>query len=114
MSSILAGVIAGYVGSRFKRKNRMVTPPKPHFLVWQWNRAGGHYLSFAKPAAEFKKACEYYCLADDFVNGIGAFIFLSILQSVIAVKKSKQRRCRHTAYFSIADQTFAFLPPRVK
>lgn len=108
ISSILAGVIAGYVGSRFKRRNRMVTPRQAAlFGVAMESLQMIIILLFAKPFADAWGLVSIIALPMIFVNGIGSFIFLSILQSVIRQEEQAKAMQTHRV-FSIADQTLPF------
>lgn len=108
ISSILAGVIAGYVGSRFKRRNRMVTPRQAAlFGVAMESLQMIIILLFARPFADAWGLVSIIALPMIFVNGIGSFIFLSILQSVIRQEEQAKAMQTHRV-FSIADQTLPF------
>lgn len=64
-------------------------------------------LLFAKPFADAWGLVSIIALPMIFVNGIGSFIFLSILQSVIRQEEQAKAMQTHRV-FSIADQTLPF------
>ncbi|MHB0829724.1 LytS/YhcK type 5TM receptor domain-containing protein [Bacillus licheniformis] len=108
VSSLLAGVIAGYIGSFFRNRHQMVTPRVAALAgICMEGLQMLMILVLAKPQAEALALVQMIGIPMTIVNGTGSFIFLSIIQSII--RKEEQARAVQThKVFSIADQTLPF------
>ncbi|WP_406620743.1 LytS/YhcK type 5TM receptor domain-containing protein [Bacillus atrophaeus] len=108
VSSILAGILAGWIGSYFRKRYQIPTP-RSAALVGIGMEALQMLiiLLMAKPFADAWALVSMIGIPMILINGSGSFIFLSIIQSII--RKEEQARALEThRVLMIADQTLPY------
>ncbi|MEC3605618.1 sensor histidine kinase [Bacillus glycinifermentans] len=108
VSSLLAGVISGYIGRFFRKRHQMVTPRVAALAGISMEALQMvMIIMLAAPRSDAVALVQMIGIPMVIVNGTGSFIFLSIIQSII--RKEEQAKAMQThKVFSIADQTLPF------
>ncbi|MGE1112141.1 LytS/YhcK type 5TM receptor domain-containing protein [Priestia megaterium] len=105
VSSVLAGVLTGYIGYAYRKKHRTITPRFAALVgIAMETLQMLIILLFAKPFDSAWTLVSIIAIPMIIVNGTGSYIFLSIIQSIL--RQEEQMRALQThKVLLIADQT---------
>ncbi|ABS24143.1 sensor histidine kinase [Bacillus cytotoxicus] len=105
ISSILAGIITGYIGRIFQKHNRTVTPKYSAFLsVGIVSVEMVMILFIVKDGWNIVKTIAMPMI---FVNGFGSFILLSMVQAILRQEENAKALQTHKV-LRIADKTLPY------
>ncbi|MFD3450520.1 LytS/YhcK type 5TM receptor domain-containing protein, partial [Microbacteriaceae bacterium 4G12] len=109
ISSILAGLLTGYIGNFYRKQQRIITPGVAAVIGASMQVLEMIIiLIFARPFHEAWATVRIISIPMIIVNGTGSFIFLSIIQSML--RQEEQTRALQThKVLHIADETLPYL-----
>ncbi|OLN21189.1 sensor histidine kinase [Domibacillus antri] len=107
LSSILAGIAAGYIGKKYKKK-RIITPLFAVGVGMTLETVQMMIiLAFTKPFEKAWALVEIIGVPMIVINGLGILIFMFIIQSILREEERTRALQTHNA-FMIADRTLPF------
>ncbi|ALV02299.1 sensor histidine kinase [Bacillus velezensis] len=108
VSSVLAGILSGWIGRYFRKRYAMPTPRVAALVgLGMESLQMLLILLMAKPFSDAWTLVSIIGIPMILVNGSGTFIFLSIIQSIIR-KEERARALETHRVLMIADQTLPF------
>jgi len=108
LSTILAGIAAGYFGKRRKQKGKLITPTFAVIIGMALEALQMFIiLVTAKPFSDAWELVQLISLPMIFGNGLGALLFMLIIQ-IIKRDEERTRANQTNQAFLIADQTLPF------
>lgn len=108
LSSILAGLLTGVIGRRYRRRHAAISPRFAAIIgIAMESSQMLIILLFAKPFADAWLLVSTIAVPMIIVNGLGSFIFLSIIQSILRQEEQARDLQTHKVLL-IADETLPY------